>query len=41
MSSAAFGHGHQAHQTKGPVGTGSELWSFDVVQHEQGGDGEG
>jgi heme-degrading monooxygenase HmoA len=34
MQSPAFGHGHRAHDTQGPVGTGSELWSFDVVQHE-------
>src|SRR4029077_5259498 len=34
MSSAAFGEGHRQHGTSGPVGQQSELWSFDVVQHE-------
>jgi heme-degrading monooxygenase HmoA len=34
MSSAAFGEGHRQHGTQGPVGNQSELWSFDVVQHE-------
>lgn len=33
--SPAFQHGHRAHQSGGPVGTASELWSFDVVQHEE------
>lgn len=37
MQSAAFGHGHRAHSTEGPVGTDSSLWSFDVVQHEEAG----
>jgi heme-degrading monooxygenase HmoA len=32
-NSPAF-HGHKAHSASGPVGTGSELWSFDVIQHE-------
>jgi heme-degrading monooxygenase HmoA len=35
MSSPAFQHGHQAHSTQGPVSTHSELWQFDVVQHEE------
>jgi heme-degrading monooxygenase HmoA len=35
VSSPAFEHGHRGHQTGGPVGTASELWSFDVVQHEE------
>jgi heme oxygenase (mycobilin-producing) len=35
LSSQAFQHGHKAHDTKGPVGTGSELWSFDLVQEER------
>ena len=35
MNSAAFQHGHQAHNTQGPVSTQSELWAFDVVQHEE------
>ena len=34
MSSAAFQHGHKAHNTQGPVSNQSELWSFDVVQSE-------
>ncbi len=34
LSSSAFQHGHAGHAQGGPVGTGSELWSFDVVQHE-------
>ena len=34
MGSAAFGEGHRQHGTQGPVGQQSELWSFDVVQHE-------
>jgi heme-degrading monooxygenase HmoA len=33
-SGPAFQHGHRAHATDGPVSTQSELWSFDVVQHE-------
>ena len=35
MNSPAFAHGHRGHNTEGPVGTGSELWAFDVVQHEE------
>lgn len=34
VNSAAFQHGHKAHGTQGPVGTASELWSFDVIQQE-------
>jgi heme oxygenase (mycobilin-producing) len=34
LNSDAFQHGHRAHSAQGPVGTGSELWSFDVVQEE-------
>lgn len=34
VGSAAFQHGHRAHETQGPVSSHSELWSFDVVQHE-------
>ena len=34
MNSPAFEHGHQAHETQGPVSSHSELWPFDVVQHE-------
>ena len=35
LNSQAFQHGHKAHSTQGPVGTGSELWSFDVLQEER------
>ncbi|MGH9013751.1 MAG: antibiotic biosynthesis monooxygenase family protein [Acidimicrobiia bacterium] len=35
VASPAFQHGHRAHSTEGPVGTASELWSFDVAQHEE------
>ena len=35
LTGPAFQQGHKAHNTKGPVGTGSELWQFDVVQHEE------
>lgn len=35
VNSPAFGHGHQAHSKDGPVSTHSELWSFDVAQHER------
>jgi heme-degrading monooxygenase HmoA len=34
LDSQAFQHGHAGHAQGGPVSTGSELWSFDVVQHE-------
>ena len=34
VNSAAFQHGHKAHAGQGPVGTASELWSFDVIQQE-------
>jgi heme-degrading monooxygenase HmoA len=34
MNSAAFQHGHRAHSSQGPVSNQSELWAFDVVQHE-------
>ncbi len=35
VSSPAFEHGHKAHSTQGPVSSHSELWTFDVVQHEE------
>jgi heme-degrading monooxygenase HmoA len=35
LNSAAFQHGHRAHNTQGPVGTGSEVLAFDVVQEER------
>ena len=34
-NSAAFGQGHKAHTSDGPVSTHAELWSFDVAQHER------
>jgi heme-degrading monooxygenase HmoA len=34
VQSPAFAHGHRAHETQGPVSNHSELWGFDVVQHE-------
>jgi heme oxygenase (mycobilin-producing) len=36
VNSPAFEHGHKAHSTQGPVSSHSELWSFDVVQREEG-----
>ena len=35
VNSPAFGHGHKAHNSDGPVSTHAELWSFDVAQHER------
>lgn len=35
VESAAFRHGHRAHEERGPVSSESALWSFDVVQHEE------
>jgi heme-degrading monooxygenase HmoA len=32
MASADFGAGHSQHRSSGPVGTASELWSFDVLE---------
>ena len=34
LNSQAFGQGHAQHNQKGPVGTGSDLLAFDVVQEE-------
>jgi heme-degrading monooxygenase HmoA len=34
MSSADFTAGHSQHRTDGPVGTSSELWSFDVLERK-------
>jgi heme oxygenase (mycobilin-producing) len=34
MRSADFAAGHAQHRDRGPVGTGSELWSFDVLETE-------
>ncbi|MEX2267712.1 MAG: antibiotic biosynthesis monooxygenase [Acidimicrobiia bacterium] len=38
VSSPAFEHGHRAHATEGPVSSHSELWSFEVIQHEEASD---
>jgi len=35
MKSADFSAGHAQHRTQGPVGPGSELWSFDVLEREE------
>jgi heme-degrading monooxygenase HmoA len=32
MDSADFSAGHAQHRQSGPVGTASELWSFDVLE---------
>jgi heme-degrading monooxygenase HmoA len=34
MRSADFATGHAQHRGEGPVGTASELWSFDVLERE-------
>lgn len=34
VASPDFAAGHAQHRTQGPVGTGSELWSFDVLERE-------
>ncbi len=34
MSGPDFRAGHARHREGGPVGTGSELWSFDVLETE-------
>jgi heme-degrading monooxygenase HmoA len=34
VNSPAFAHGHRAHHEQGPVSSHSELWQFDVIQHE-------
>jgi heme-degrading monooxygenase HmoA len=39
VQSADFAAGHSQHRTQGPVGTASELWSFDVLETEVGPDG--
>jgi heme-degrading monooxygenase HmoA len=35
MGSTDFAAGHAQHRESGPVGTGSELWSFDVLETER------
>jgi heme oxygenase (mycobilin-producing) len=34
MRSADFSAGHSQHREQGPVGTASEVWSFDVLEQE-------
>ena len=34
LNGQSFQQGHAGHAKGGPVSTGSELWSFDVVQRE-------
>lgn len=34
VSSSDFAAGHAQHRESGPVGTASELWSFDVLENE-------
>ena len=34
VNSPAFQHGHRAHSEHGPVSSHSELWQFEVIQHE-------
>jgi heme-degrading monooxygenase HmoA len=35
LGSADFAAGHSQHRERGPVGTASELWSFDVLETER------
>jgi len=34
VDSPDFAAGHAQHRTSGPIGTASELWSFDVLETE-------
>jgi heme-degrading monooxygenase HmoA len=34
VAGADFAAGHAQHRTSGPVGTASEIWSFDVLETE-------
>jgi hypothetical protein len=34
MAGSDFAAGHAQHRERGPVGTASELWSFDVLEHK-------
>ena len=36
VASQDFAAGHAQHRQSGPVGTGSELWSFDVLERKAG-----
>ena len=35
VASPDFAAGHAQHREEGPVGTASELWSFDVLEREE------
>lgn len=35
VKSPDFAAGHSQHRTEGPVGTASEIWSFDVLEREE------
>ncbi len=35
VASADFSAGHSQHREGGPIGTSSELWSFDVLEREE------
>lgn len=39
VESAAFTRGHRAHHSEGPVSSQSELWSYEVIQREEGAPG--
>lgn len=34
-ASQQFGKGHAQHGAQGPAATGSELWTFEVVEHKE------
>lgn len=36
VESSDFAAGHSQHRERGPVGTSSELWSFDVLERKRG-----
>ena len=36
IASRDFAAGHSQHRQNGPVGTASELWSFDVLERKDG-----
>jgi heme oxygenase (mycobilin-producing) len=36
VQSSDFAAGHSQHRQSGPVGTASELWSFDVLERKSG-----
>ena len=36
VASRDFAAGHSQHRERGPVGTSSELWSFDVLERKNG-----